>query len=85
MTQTIQSKSVKRAAGLLPTGLNPAARFRCLPDADLKPRHRKVWPALLVLAGVLIFCHGCHADKDNELVIGWWKAQPPVQEMESEE
>jgi hypothetical protein len=25
------------------------------------------WLAFLLLAGHLIFCHGCHGDEDNEL------------------
>jgi hypothetical protein len=26
------------------------------------------WPALVLLAGYLLFCHGCHGDEDNELL-----------------
>jgi hypothetical protein len=26
-----------------------------------------VWVALALLAGYLLFCHGCHGDEDNEL------------------
>lgn len=25
------------------------------------------WPALALLAGYLLLCHGCHGDEDNEL------------------
>ena len=25
------------------------------------------WPALALLAGYLLSCHGCHGDEDNEL------------------
>src|SRR5438034_8075882 len=25
------------------------------------------WAVLLLLAGYLLFCHGCHGDEDNEL------------------
>ncbi|HZT81974.1 MAG TPA: hypothetical protein VFA26_17240 [Gemmataceae bacterium] len=25
------------------------------------------WAFLLLLAGYLLFCHGCHGDEDNEL------------------
>lgn len=25
------------------------------------------WPVLLLLAGYVLFCHGCHGDEDNEL------------------
>ncbi len=28
---------------------------------------RSRWPVLLLLAGYLLFCHGCHGDEDNEL------------------
>jgi hypothetical protein len=31
------------------------------------PRRRVVWVALALLAGYLLFCHGCHGDEDNEL------------------
>jgi len=27
------------------------------------------WLAFLLLAGHLIFCHGCHGDEDNELCV----------------
>jgi hypothetical protein len=27
------------------------------------------WLGLLLLAGHLIFCHGCHGDEDNELCV----------------
>jgi hypothetical protein len=33
------------------------------------------WLGLLLLAGHLIFCHGCHGDEDNELCM-----PPPVRE-----
>jgi hypothetical protein len=26
--------------------------------------------ALALLAGYLLFCHGCHGDEDNELFVG---------------
>jgi hypothetical protein len=26
------------------------------------------WSALALLAGYLLFCHGCHGDEDNELL-----------------
>jgi hypothetical protein len=25
------------------------------------------WPAIALLAGYLLFCHGCHGDEDTEL------------------
>jgi hypothetical protein len=31
------------------------------------PRRRFLWPALAVLAGLLLFCHGCHGNEDTEL------------------
>jgi hypothetical protein len=34
------------------------------------PRRRRLWLALALLAGYLLFCHGCHGDEDNELFIG---------------
>lgn len=39
-----------------------------------QPLRRWLPPGLLVLTGVLIFCHGCHADTDDELAIGWVKS-----------
>jgi len=40
------------------------------------PRERFRWGGLLLLvllAGLLIFCHGCHGDVDDELFsLGWW-------------
>ena len=32
--------------------------------------------ALLLLAGYLLFCHGCHGDEDNELLVGSWDRIP---------
>jgi hypothetical protein len=29
-----------------------------------------VWVVLALLAGYLLFCHGCHGDEDNELFAG---------------
>jgi hypothetical protein len=31
---------------------------------------RRLWVALVLLAGYLLFCHGCHGDEDNELFAG---------------
>jgi hypothetical protein len=39
------------------------------------PRCRRLWLALALLAGYLLFCHGCHGDEDNELFVG---ARHPV-------
>ncbi len=35
------------------------------------------WLAFLLLAGHLIFCHGCHGDEDNELCVppAWRKSE----------
>jgi hypothetical protein len=33
------------------------------------PRRRRLWLALALLAGYLLFCHGCHGDEDNELFV----------------
>jgi hypothetical protein len=35
------------------------------------PRRRRVWVVLVLLAGYLLFCHGCHGDEDNELFAPW--------------
>ena len=44
-----------------------------------KPEGRRrswlAWTALALLAGCLLFCHGCHGDEDNELFVG---RRPPV-------
>jgi len=31
---------------------------------------RRWWLGLALLAGYLLFCHGCHGDEDNELFVG---------------
>ena len=45
-----------------------SARLRLTPKA---PRviGWLAWPALMLLAGYLLFCHGCHGDEDNELLV----------------
>ena len=30
---------------------------------------RRLWVALALLAGYLLFCHGCHGDVDDELFV----------------
>ena len=52
----------------------PSASLRCpglaLPGLrGLSPGHTLAWRwvGLLLLAGMLIVCHGCHGDEDNEL------------------
>ena len=27
------------------------------------------WPALALLTGYVLFCHGCHGDEDTELIV----------------
>lgn len=54
---------------------NPRAWFvpvRLAPPERAAPvaRRRRVWVALALLAGYLLFCHGCHGDEDNELFVG---------------
>jgi len=34
------------------------------------PGRGRLWVALALLAGYLLFCHGCHGDEDNELFAG---------------
>jgi hypothetical protein len=34
---------------------------------DARTARRRVWVALALVAGYLLFCHGCHGDEDNEL------------------
>jgi len=40
------------------------------PEKSPSPRRRWLWVGLALLAGYLLFCHGCHGDEDNELFIG---------------
>jgi hypothetical protein len=40
------------------------------PEKSPSLRRRWLWVALVLLAGYLLFCHGCHGDEDNELFIG---------------
>jgi hypothetical protein len=46
------------------------------PEGAPVPGKRFRWGGLLLLvllAGLLIFCHGCHGDVDDELLsLGWW-------------
>ena len=50
------------------------AIFRASPLPEPQPRRRLAWLVVLVLlAGLLAFAHGCHADVDDELFSrGWW-------------
>jgi hypothetical protein len=52
--------------------LNREAR-RSVGEAPVEERPQPAfgwfaWPALVLLAGYLLFCHGCHGDEDNELL-----------------
>jgi len=52
----------------------PVERRYCVREACLEgPRPPGfwwlVWPALALLAGYLLFCHGCHGDEDTELFV----------------
>jgi hypothetical protein len=54
---------------------SPRAWFVPLPSRPAAettdtPRRRRLWLALALLAGYLLFCHGCHGDEDNELFVG---------------
>jgi hypothetical protein len=46
------------------------------PEGPPVPRKRFRWGGLLLLvllAGLLIVCHGCHGEVDDELFsLGWW-------------
>ncbi|HEY7315667.1 MAG TPA: hypothetical protein VH643_40435 [Gemmataceae bacterium] len=37
------------------------------------------WLGFFLLAGHLIFCHGCHGDEDNELCVPQLKGERPRQ------
>ena len=37
------------------------------PEPTAPRRRRRMWLAVALLAGYLLFCHGCHGDEDNEL------------------
>jgi hypothetical protein len=61
------------AAQMLPSTrhVKPRAWFvpvrRPAEETTPAPRRRRAWVALALLAGYLLFCHGCHGDEDNEL------------------
>ena len=40
------------------------------------PGRRRLWVALALLAGYLLFCHGCHGDEDNELFAPLVRSRP---------
>jgi hypothetical protein len=42
-------------------------RARAVEKRTPAPGRRRAWVALVLLAGYLLFCHGCHGDEDNEL------------------
>ena len=39
------------------------------PELAAPPPRRRIWVVLALLAGYLLFCHGCHGDEDNELFV----------------
>jgi hypothetical protein len=45
------------------------AKSRPAEEAGFVPWRRRRWLALALLAGYLLFCHGCHGDEDNELFL----------------
>jgi hypothetical protein len=47
----------------IPTRENPDRE----PDSARNPLRWLIWPALTLAVGLLLFCHGCHGDEDNEL------------------
>jgi hypothetical protein len=57
-----QIRHARRRAWFVPVPSRPAD------EATGTPRRRRLWLALL--AGYLLFCHGCHGDEDNELFVG---------------
>ena len=66
------------ARGVSGKRVSPVARRRAwwvpLPPRREAParRSRGVVVALALLAGYLLFCHGCHGDEDNELFARLW-------------
>jgi len=60
MASTIGSRTTR--AWLLPLGSRAPGKR--------PPRRGLIWVGLALLAGYLLFCHGCHGDEDNELFIG---------------
>src|SRR5437763_983253 len=62
MNDTTLERRAVRITATSPRTADPPSRFR--------------WGGLAflaLLAGLLIFCHGCHADVDDELFShGWW-------------
>ena len=49
----------------------PAAKRKRVALSDSGKRRRWVFFAgFVLLAGYLLFCHGCHGDEDNELFAG---------------
>lgn len=58
----------------------------CRKCRQLESRSRRTGVALLILAGYLLFAHGCHGSKDNELSVlpetETWKAKASPSEIE---
>ncbi len=59
MTQIREAR--RRRAWWVPLRLREAG------EEPQRSRRRRVVAAMVVLAGYLLFCHGCHGDEDNEL------------------
>ena len=62
------------AWGVVPfRGLSAAGRDETPPPARPSRVRRGALVLLALLAGLLAFCHGCHADVDDELFSRhWW-------------
>jgi hypothetical protein len=45
----------------------PRWHFGLVKKKQYAPRKQWRWFLVLILGGYLLFCHGCHADEDNEL------------------
>jgi hypothetical protein len=49
-------------------GAKPRLLYRPTPVPSRPPGTRRSrWAVLLLVAGYLLFCHGCHGDEDDEL------------------
>ena len=67
-------KPATRRRVFIPTGRSPADEsVRC---SSLKRRGWLYGLLVLLLAGYLLFCHGCHGDEDTELFAPTGAAPP---------
>jgi hypothetical protein len=64
MNVVLECKGLARQAGIIPA-IGPNRRDQ----SGGSPRRYRFWLALLLLAGYLLFAHGCHGDEDNELLM----------------